>query len=57
MSPRHRAWECAYELAANHPHDLTRAQHILCLTTVMRHPDRAPLELIALAAQILGARI
>lgn len=57
MTHSDRAWECALVLALDRPHDLTPAQHILCLTTVMRHPDRAPLEVIALAAQILGVRI
>lgn len=56
MNARDRAWECAFELASNHSDRLTVAQHILCLTTVMRHPDRAALEVIALACQVLGVR-
>jgi hypothetical protein len=57
LSAHDRAWEAVWELAANHSHDLTPAQHIVCLTTVMRHPDRAALEVIALAAQVLGERV
>lgn len=56
MSAAVRAWECALVLMQDHARSLTPAQHILCLTTVMRHPDRAPLEVIALAAMVLGAR-
>lgn len=55
MSAQDRAWESAYALL-NYPDSLTPDQHILCLTTVMRAPEHAALEVIALAAMILGSR-
>lgn len=56
MTAHDRAWDAAWDLAMHHPYRLTPAQHILCITTMLRHPERAGLEVIALAAQILGAR-
>ena len=57
MSAADRAWECALVLSQQYAERLTLAQQILCVTTVMRCSERAPLELIALAASVLGTRI
>lgn len=56
MNAQHRAWEAALVLTEQHQDSLTPQQYILCLTTTLAHPDKAPLELIALASQILGER-
>ena len=55
MTPQDRAWDCAIVLL-DHANRLTAEQHILCVTTAMSHPDRAPLDVIALAALVLGSR-
>jgi hypothetical protein len=51
------AWLCAYTLSAGHADRLTQAQRVACEIAVMRDPERAPLDMIALACQILGDRI
>jgi hypothetical protein len=48
-----RAWESALVLL---DHDLILAQRIACEIAAIAGPDRASLSIIALAAQILGAR-
>lgn len=50
-----RAWECAIVLLDRD--DLTVQQRILCHIAVMAGPDHAPLEVIAIAAQVMGERI
>ncbi len=49
-----RAWECAIVLLDRN--DLTIQQRIVCHIAVMAGPDRASLEVIAIAAQVLGGR-
>jgi len=49
-----KAWECAVVLLDRD--DLTIQQRILCHIAAMAGPDQAPLAVIPLAAQILGAR-
>ncbi len=51
-----RAWEAAYALSQDFPAHLTPAQHIAVTIAVMRGPERAELECIALAAQVIGVR-
>jgi len=56
MTPHARAWEAAVVLHDEHRRQLTNEQHILVLTAILRGPDAADLECIALAAQLLGTR-
>jgi hypothetical protein len=56
MTPHDIAWICAFELSNTFADRLTPEQHIACQVAAMRHPDRAPLVLIALACQIMGRR-
>ncbi len=49
-----RAWECAIVLLDHD--DLTIQQRIVCHIAAMAGPDRASLEVIAIAAHILGER-
>jgi len=56
MSANQRAWECAFELVNNHADQLTMTQLVDCHITIMAHPDRARLEVIALAAAVMGLR-
>jgi hypothetical protein len=51
-----RAFECAVALLQDHCDRLTVPQRIECLVALMGEPARAPLGLIALAAQIIGTR-
>jgi hypothetical protein len=51
-----RAFECALVLIEDHFYRLTVQQRIECLVALMGEPDRAPLSLIALAAQVIGTR-
>lgn len=56
MSANQRAWDCAFELANNYAYRLTVQQLVDCHITIMAHPDRASLEMIALAAMVMGSR-
>lgn len=51
-----RAYECALVLVQDHADRLSLQQRIACEVALMGEPERAPLELIALAAQLLGER-
>jgi len=55
MTAAARAWECAYVLT-DHLDRLTTAQAVLVHVGLFAGPERAPLGLIALAAQVLGER-
>lgn len=55
-SANHRAWESAFELVNNYADRLTLAQLIDCHIAIMAHADRARLEVIALAAAVIGWR-
>lgn len=51
-----RAFECAVALLQDHSDRLTLQQRIECHIALMGEPERAPLGLIALAAQVIGTR-
>lgn len=51
-----RCFEIAYELLNTHSDRLTLQQRIVCLVALMGEPERAPLGLIAIAAQVIGER-
>ncbi len=54
MSAHGRAWECA--LALEDTPGLTPEQTIAVHVAILAGPDRASLELIALAVRVLGTR-
>ena len=55
MTPSARAWECALALS-DFLDRLSPAQAVAVLCAVVAGPERAPPGMIALAAQVLGAR-
>lgn len=50
------AWECAFALTQDYSDRLTPAQAIVCHLAVMSQVETVPLEIIALACQVMGAR-
>lgn len=51
-----RAWETAVVLLTDYADRLTIQQHIECVIADIAGPDRAPLGVVAIAAQIIGER-
>ena len=56
MSTADRAWDCAYALWSDHAARLSAQQAVRVYVALMAGPERAGLECIALAAQIIGTR-
>lgn len=56
MSIHSIAWECALSLLQDYPERLTIHQAVVCHVAAMAGPDDAPLGVIAIAAQVVGAR-
>ena len=50
------AWECAWVLVTDYADRLTMQQLVACHIAVMRGPERAPLDMIALAARVIEQR-
>lgn len=55
-TPSARAFECAIALLDDFPDRLTQAQRVQCHVAALAGPDEAPLDAIALACHLVGAR-
>jgi hypothetical protein len=51
-----RAYDCAIALVQDYADRLTLSQRIECEIALLGDPERAPLSMIAIAAQVIGER-